>query len=76
MSESPETKRLKPKLFTKGKFVILVIAILSGPALFIIREYLTKGSVSGLTLGTSVVTVVIGLIILVVMGWYANQPER
>jgi hypothetical protein len=44
--------------------------------LFIIREYLAKGSVSGVTIGASVTTLVIGLIIIVVVGWYANKPER
>ena len=76
MNESPETMRLKPKLFTSGKFFILFVAILFGSSLFIIREYRAKGSVSGVTLGASVAAFVIGLIILVVMGWYANQPER
>jgi hypothetical protein len=76
MSEAPEPKRLQPKLFTHGKFFILFIAILFGPAMFIIREYRAKGSVSGSTLGASVAAFVIGLIILVAMGWYSNKPER
>jgi len=76
MSESPEAKRPQPKLFTGGKFIIPFIAILFGVFLFIIREYLAKGSVSGVTIGASVTTLVIGLIIIVVVGWYANKPER
>jgi len=76
MTESPEAKRPQPKLFTRGKFFILFIAILLGPSLFIIREYEIKGSVSGVTLVTSGMTLVIGLIIIVVIGWYANKPER
>lgn len=76
MSESPEIKRLQPKLFTSSKFFIPFIAILFGPSLFIIREYRAKGSVSGVTLGASVAACVIGLIILVVLGWYANKPEE
>jgi hypothetical protein len=76
MSESPEAKRLQPNLFTSGKFFILFIAILFGPSLFIIREYRAEGRVSGVTLGASVAALVIGLIILVVMGWYANKPEK
>jgi len=76
MSESPEAKRLQLKLFTSGQFFIPFIAILFGPSLFIFREYRTEGSVSGVTLGASVAAFVIGLIILVVMGWYANKPEK
>jgi hypothetical protein len=76
MNESPETKRLQPKLFTSGKFFIPFIAILLGPSLFIIREYCAKGSVSGVALGASVAAFVIGLTILVVLGWYANKPEE
>ncbi len=76
MTESPKAKRPQPKLFTRGKFIILFIAILFGVFLFIIREYLAKGSVSGVTIGASVTALVIGLIIIVVVGWYANKPER
>lgn len=76
MTESPESKQPQPKLFARGKFFILFIAILFGVLLFIIREYLAKGSVSGVTIGASVMTLVIGLIIIVVVGWYANKPER
>jgi hypothetical protein len=76
MSKSPETKRLKPKLFTRGKFFIIFIAILLGSFLAIIQEVRVKGRVSGVTLGASVAAFVIGLIILVVLGWYANKPEE
>jgi hypothetical protein len=76
MSEAPEPRRPQPKLFTRGKFFILFIAILFGSSLSIIREYRAKGSVSGITLGASLAAFVIGLIILVVMSWYANKPER
>ncbi len=75
MTESPQAKRPQPKLFTRGKFFLLFLAILSGPSLFIIREYRAKGSVSGVTLVASAATLVIGLIIVVVVGWYANKPE-
>jgi hypothetical protein len=76
MSAAPAARRPKPKLFTRGKFFILFIAILSGPSWFIIREYRALGRVSGVTLAASVAALVLGLIILVVMGWYANQPEK
>lgn len=76
MTESPKEKRPQPKLFTRGKFFILLIAILFGSSLHIIRDYRAKGSVSGVTLGASATAFVIGLIIIVVVGWYANKPER
>jgi hypothetical protein len=75
MNKSPETKG-KQKLFTSGKFFLSFVAILVGSCLFIIREYLTKGRVSGVTLGASVLAFVIGLIILIVLAWYANKPEE
>jgi hypothetical protein len=47
MNKSPETKRLKQKLFTRSKFLLPFIAILFGSSLLIICEYPAKGSVSG-----------------------------
>jgi len=76
MRKSPETNRLKPKLFTSRKFFFLFIAILFGPSLFIIGEYRAKGSVSSVTLFASIAAFVICLIILVVLRWYANKPEE
>ncbi len=76
MAESPKAKRPQPQLFTRGKFCILLIAILFGSSLAIIREYRARGSVSGVTLGASVTALVIGLIIIVAVGWYANRPEK
>ena len=76
MNESPEEKRLKPKLVTRGKFFLALMAILLGSSLLLVREYLAKGSVSALTLGASLAALVIGLIILVVLSWYANKPEE
>ena len=76
MRKSPETNRLKPKLITSRKFFLLFIAIFFGPFLFIVGEYRAKGSVSGVTLCASVAAFVICLIILVVLGWYANKPEE
>jgi hypothetical protein len=76
MNESPEPKRPKPKLVTRGKFFLPLIAILLGSSLLVVREYLAKGRVSGLTLGASLAALVIGLIILMVLGRYANKPEE
>ena len=75
MTESPKEKRPQPKLFTRGKFFILFIAILLGSSLSIIREYRVRGSVSGVTLGVSITAFVLGLIIILVMRRYANKPE-
>jgi hypothetical protein len=76
MTDSPKQKRPQPKLFTRGKFFIVFIAILFGSSWSIIREYRVRGSVSGVTLGASLTAFVIGLIIILVMRWYANKPER
>ena len=76
MTESPEAKRPRPELFTRGKFFILLIALLVGSSWKIIRDYRTKGSVSGVTLVASAAAFVIGFIIISVVRWYANKPER
>jgi len=61
---------------TKGKFFLMFCAILVGTSLGIFREYCARGSVSRVTIGASIGAFVICLIILVVMGWYANKPEK
>ena len=54
----------------------MLAALLVGASLGTIREHHAKGSVSGVTIGASIGAFVIGLIIIVVMGWYANKPEK
>jgi hypothetical protein len=76
MSASPKPKPPPPKLFTKRKLLLPVIAIFSGAALLVVREYRLQGRVSGLTLGASAAALLIGLIIVAVLGRYANKPER
>jgi uncharacterized membrane protein len=76
MTASPKAKRPQPKLFTRGKFFVLLIAIIFGSSLSIIREYRAQGSMSGVTLAAAAAALVIGLIIVVVMRWYANKAER
>ena len=72
----PEPKGTQPKLFTMGKFLILLGALLVGTSLGVIREFRAKGIVSGASIAASVVTLVFGLIVIAVLGWYANKPEK
>jgi hypothetical protein len=76
MNEPPETHRPEPQRLIRGKFFLPFTAILCGSALLIIREYLAKGRVSGIVLGASFLALVIGLIILIILGRYANKPEE
>ena len=64
-----------PKLMTKGKFVICLIAVIIGAALQPIREYRATGTVSGLTAVIAAVVFCIGLAMVVAVGWWANRPE-
>ena len=65
-----------PKLYTKKTFAIAFSAVLIGASLGIYREYRDTGSVSKVTIGASVVALLIGVIIIVVIGRYANKPEK
>jgi uncharacterized membrane protein YjjP (DUF1212 family) len=65
-----------PKLMTKGKFILCLIAVTIGAALQPIREYRATGTVSGLTAAIAAVVFCIGLAIVVAVGWWANRPER
>jgi len=76
MNELPEPKKPQPKLITKGKFYLLLGSLLVGASLGVIREYRTRGSVSAVTVGSSIAAFVIGLAIISVIGWYANKPEK
>jgi hypothetical protein len=76
MPAPPDPKPPQPKLVTKRRLVLPVIAILSGVALFVIREFCRQGRVSILTLGAALAALVIGLLILAVLVRHANQPEK
>jgi uncharacterized membrane protein YjjP (DUF1212 family) len=65
-----------PKLMTKGKFAICLIAVIIGAALQPLREYRATGTVSGLTAAIAAVVFCMGLAIVVAVGWWANRPER
>jgi uncharacterized membrane protein len=65
-----------PKLMTKGKFAMCLIAVIIGAALQPIREYRVTGTVSGLTVAIAAVVFCIGLAIVLAVGWWANRPER
>ena len=76
MNDSAQPKRPRPKLMTKGKFFIMFCALLVGASLGIVREYRSKGTVSVATIGASIAAFIIGLILIVVIGRYANKPEK
>jgi membrane protein CcdC involved in cytochrome C biogenesis len=76
MPASPDPKPPQPQLVTKRRLVLPVIAILSGVALFVIREFCRQGRVSILTLEAALAALVIGLLILAVLVRHANQPEK
>ena len=65
-----------PKLMTKGKFALCLIAVIIGAALQPIREYRSTGTVSGLTAAIAAVVFCMGLAIVLTIGWWANRPER
>jgi len=76
MNELQKPKNTQPKLMTKSKFLILLIALLIGVSLPIIQEYRAKGKVSGVIIFSCVITVIFGSIFLIVLKWYANKPEK
>jgi hypothetical protein len=63
-------------LITKGKFILLLIAIFAGSSLIICQEWRNKGTVSGITVCASIFAFLMGLIILITISWYANKPEK
>ena len=78
MNDSTQPNRPQPKLVTKRDYLIMLVSVLIGASLGILREYLSTGSVTGTTLGSSIAGFIIGLImiIIIVMGHYANKPEK
>jgi hypothetical protein len=76
MPAPPDPKPPQPQLVTKRRLFLPVIAILSGVALFVIREFYRQGRLSILTLGAALAAMVIGLLIVAVLGRHANKPER
>lgn len=76
MNESPEPKRLQPKLMTQGKFFTLLIALLVGASWNIVRDYRANGSASALTIGASIGAFVACSGIVAIVGWYANKLEK
>jgi hypothetical protein len=76
-TEQPtEPRRPQPKLFTRGKVILILGALIVGATLGIVREYRADGRVSGVTIGASAAALAIGLAILYVMAWYGNKPEK
>jgi hypothetical protein len=65
-----------PKLMTKGKFALCLIAVTIGAAMQPIREYRATGTVTGLTATIAAVVFCMGLAIVLTIGWWTNRPER
>ena len=66
----------QPKLFTKKTYAITFTAVLIGASLGIYREYRDMGSVTNITIGSSAIAFVIGIVIIVLVGRHANKPEK
>lgn len=66
----------QPKLYTKKTFFIAFTAVLIGVMLSLYREYKDTGSVSGVTIGASLAVLVVGIVMIVLVGRFANKPEQ
>jgi hypothetical protein len=64
-----------PKLMTRGKFTLCLIAVAAASILQPIREYWATRTVSALTAVISVIVFFVGLVIVLAVGWWANRPE-
>jgi hypothetical protein len=65
-----------PKLMTRGKFALCLMAVIVGAALQPIREYRATGTVTGLTAAIAAIVFCVGLAMVMAIGWWANRPER
>lgn len=66
----------QPKLMTRGKFTLVLALLLVGASLQPVREYLATGTISTVTAIAAAIAFCVGLAMLLVMGWWANRPER
>jgi hypothetical protein len=66
----------QPKLYTKKTFAIAFTAILIGACLGCYREFRDTGAVSETRVVVSAVVLVIGTVSVVLVGRYANKPEK
>jgi len=61
---------------TKGRFALCLAAVIVGASLRPIREYRTAGTVGIETAVIAAITFCVALSIVLVIGWWANRPER
>ena len=71
-----EMSTTNPKLMTRSKFTLCLIAVTIGAALQPIREYRTTGTVTRLTAAIAAVVFCVGMAMVLAIGWWANRPER
>ena len=61
---------------TKAKFALCMVALTVGSSLQPIREYWTTGTVSRFMIAGAVAAFCVGLVMVLVMTWWANRPEH
>jgi hypothetical protein len=72
----PEPPRPPIKLMSARK-LIFMLCIIYGTAVYqCIHEYYTTGRLSGIMLFASAMAAVVGTVIVCLVGWYANKPEK
>lgn len=64
------------KLFTWDRYLICIIAIAIGSCISPFKEYSSTGMISNQSLIMSAITFVIGVIIVIIIGAYANKSEK
>lgn len=64
-----------PKLMTKGKLILCIVAVLFGSSLSLIREFRATGTVITQSIVISVITFCVGLAIVSAVGWWVNRPK-
>ena len=72
----PPEHRPQPRLVTRGKFVLILLAVMAGVVWCFVREYRTEGRISTVTIASGIAAFVVGLAILLVVTWYANKSEK
>jgi len=58
---------------TKGKFILLTVAVAIGASLNLFREYMETDLVTGRSVIISIISFVIGFVIVCLVGWWANR---
>ncbi|BBM84159.1 hypothetical protein [Candidatus Uabimicrobium amorphum] len=64
------------KLFTTKSWVIAISAIITGASISLVREYYNTNVITTQSIIISLITLVIGLIIIAGVAWWANKPEE